>query len=100
MKQRWRHWWYGSVVNALKHYPGIKSDTSRMAQAHAKAIDAAIKETLEMDDGQLRIKAVDLIFFKRTCTVDGAALRVYASVRTVQRWTSAFIDLVGEKVGY
>ena len=52
-----------------------------------------------MVDGAERIRLIDLVLWKRTHTLQGAALACYVSERTAQEWHRQFIRLVGQKRG-
>ena len=84
----------------VRRYPGIKNEKGIQAGIFWKAIEQALEDTAKLSDGELRLKAIQLIYFDKTDTIDGAALKVHASRRTVQRWCSAFINLVGRYAGF
>ena len=63
------------------------------------AVQNAIDKTLEKDDGKDRIKVIELVFFRQTHTIDGAAQVVCCSERTARRWHTDFIRLVAKEYG-
>lgn len=63
------------------------------------AVQRAIDQTMKMDNGQDRLRVVDLVFFKQTHTLEGAALMVPCSERTARRWHTEFIKLVAKEYG-
>ena len=67
--------------------------------ADMDAEDAAVEETKQLSDGAERLKLIDLVLWKRTHTLQGAAMVVYVSERTAQEWHRQFIYLVAEKRG-
>lgn len=99
-REKRRKYWYGSVLNMIKHYDQVKKENSERARTYTKAIEEALEETRQQPDGELKVKAIDLLYFRKTNTVQGTALKVYAGERTVKRWASAFVYLVGVKVGF
>lgn len=64
------------------------------------AINRALVDIGQLPDGDLRLKIVQMVYFDKTHTIDGAAEKVYTSTRTVQRWLSNFICTVGKYAGF
>ena len=58
------------------------------------AVQRAIDQTMKMDNGQDRLRVVDLVFFKQTHTLEGAAL-----MDTAQKYHAQFIKLVAKNYG-
>ena len=90
-KPRYRWWGYAKAM--LRAYPG------NVTEEEGKAIESAITETLELSDGKDRIKVIDLVFFKGTHKLAGAAMQVPCSIDTAQKYHADFIRLLGEKRG-
>lgn len=63
------------------------------------AVQRAIDQTMKMDNGQDRLRVVDLVFFKQTHTLEGAALMVPCSYDTAQKYHAQFIKLVAKNYG-
>ena len=99
-KSRYRNYWYGIVLKMLQRYPGIKDEETIQSSIFTMAINKALDETRELPDGELRITAMEMIYFKGTHSIDGAALELHSSRRTIQRWCSSFVYLVGKHAGY
>lgn len=59
-----------------------------------EAVRAAIEETKRMKRGGERLQLIDLIFWKKTHTLDGACAACHVSERTGRRWHAEFIHLV------
>ena len=72
----------------------IQSQFIRLAMADAK------EETLKLPNGHERMKAVEDILIKKTKTVEGEALELNYSWRTVQNWINSYVNMVGRKAGY
>ena len=70
-----------------------------MTKDERAAVEAAVKETEQLADGGERLRLIDLVLWKRTHTLQGAALACYVSERTAQEWHRQFIRLVGQKRG-
>ena len=70
-----------------------------MTKDERAAVEAAVIETEQLADGGERLRLIDLVLWKRTHTLQGAALACYVSERTAQEWHRQFIRLVGQKRG-
>ena len=64
------------------------------------AVSRAIEDTRQYENGGERLKVVDLVFWKKSCTLTGAAMQVPCSKRTAQEWHRQFIRLVADKYGF
>lgn len=58
------------------------------------AVSAAIQTTMRYRNGDLRVKIIDLVYWRQTHTLEGAAMEVHVSLDAAKRWHSAFIELV------
>lgn len=68
-------------------------------QREYEAVRRAIRVTEHMKTGRDRLKIIDLVFWKRTHNLEGAALLIGCSYDTVQNWHSQFIHEVAEAYG-
>ena len=84
----------------IRQYP---SRQDRYCQGNALkeriAVQQAIDETDRMENGKERLQMVDLVFFRQTHTLEGAAMMIPCSERTARRWHTDFIKLVAKKYG-
>lgn len=78
-------WWsYAkSMIRRYKH--------GNVNEAEKNAVEAAIDVTKERINGYDMLKVIDLVFWDRTHTLDGAALQIPCSWKTAQRWQAEFI---------
>ena len=76
-----------------------EKEKRRLTDDEFSAVEAAIEETKQRIDGAERLRLIDLVLWKRTHTLQGAAMAVYVSERTAQEWHRQFIRLVGQKTG-
>ena len=60
----------------------------------------AVMETAELPDGTERLALIDMVYWRGTHTIAGAALQLHVSERTAQRWNGTFIRLVGVHLGF
>ena len=90
-----RYGWWPYAKWMIRSYKG----GGLMTKDERAAVEAAVKETEQLADGGERLRLIDLVLWKRTHTLQGAALACYVSERTAQEWHRQFIRLVGEKRG-
>ncbi len=83
-----RYKWWSYVRNFLCDYPNKTSENE------SRAIKGALEETKSLLDGEDRLKVIDMVFFKKTHTLQGAALNVPCSYETAKRWQQQFIRCV------
>lgn len=86
-----RYDWWSYVRGILRRYP------HRTNANETRAVMAAIEETEKKLDGKDRLKIIELVYFKKTKSLIGAAMVVPCSERTAQRYHADFIRLVAEK---
>lgn len=90
-----RYGWWPYAKWMIRSYKGGEL----MTKEEVAAVKDAIEETEQLVDGAERIRLIDLVLWKRTHTLQGAALACYVSERTAQEWHRQFIRLVGQKRG-
>lgn len=66
----------------------------RQEQRNLDAVAAAIQTTMRYRNGDLRIKLIDLVYWRETHTLTGAAMAIHISSQTAKAWHSGFIELV------
>ena len=69
------------------------------AQREYEAVRRAIQVTERMKSSRDRLKIIDLVFWKKTHTLEGAALVIPCSYRTARRYHEAFIEFVAKEYG-
>ncbi len=67
-------------------------------QRWLEAVAGAIRDTKALSDGAERLRLIDLLFWRRTHTMQGAALKLHISYRTARRRRWDFLRLVEEKL--
>ena len=97
-KPRYRWWSY--VKAMIRNYPTL---VDRYIQGPAlwerEAVQRAIDQTEQMVDGKERLQVIDLVFFRQTHTLEGAAVLIPCSERTARRWHTDFIKAVAKEFG-
>lgn len=95
--------WWGYVKNFIRKYKFLKDmDRKELTETEMREIDAvkaAVEATRQMKDGELRVRLVEIIFWRRTHTLEGAAMILHISERTAQRWHTEFIRTVAREYG-
>lgn len=98
-----RRAWWGYVKAFIRKHKYLKGmDQKELTETEMReidAVDAAIEATKKLNDGELRLKLVDIIFWKRTHTLEGAAMVLHISERTARRWHTEFIRTVAKEFG-
>ena len=77
----------------LRRYP------ENLTAGEVEAVRQTIEQTRQMSDGENRVAIIDMVFFKKTHTLRGAALRIPCDYETAKRWQRAFMRMVAEKRG-
>ena len=77
---------------ALRELPEIN-------RREMEAVRQAIAETQAMDTGEERLQMIRCVFWDKTHTLEGAAMKYYISYTTAKRWHKDFILLVAENFG-
>lgn len=63
-------------------------------QREVAAVRAAIAGTQAMPDGDERMQMVRMVFWDRTHTLDGVAMKLHRCTRTIWQWHGDFIRAV------
>ena len=64
-----------------------------------EAVRRALAETALEPNGCWKLELVRLVFWERSRTLDGVAMRVHIGSATAKRWHAAFIYRVAENYG-
>lgn len=76
----------------IRQYPAREGrELSGVAACEQRAVRAAIDATRRMEDCQERMLVVELVLWRGTHRIPGAALNVPCSERTARRWQHDFI---------
>ena len=68
-------------------------------QSEMDAVERALSRTKRRRNGALRLKVIELVFFAKSHTLQGAALKCYVSYDTARQWHKEFIYTVAEEMG-
>ena len=89
----------GSGVSRTTEQAALRTGLSRQQQKELEAVEKALKTTRRGPDGKIRIKVVELVYFRDTHTIEGAAQQAHVCYNTAWKWTDAFVRLVGKNLG-
>ena len=99
-RMKYKEYWKPAVIDMIRHYSTIQGEDTIQANIFASAIKKALKDAESLPDGGLRVQAVKMYYIDNTHKIDGIAMEVNASPRTVQRWLNSFVNAVGVNAGY
>ena len=67
-------------------------------QRELNAVRAAIAGTKALPNGEERLRMIKLVFWDRTCNLDGAAMQLHRCTRTIWQWHGDFIRAVEKEL--
>jgi len=92
-----RYDWWSYIKAVVRRYPAMKDqELSGIALNERNAVEAAISETERMRNGTDRLKVIDLVFWRGTHKIPGAALMIPCSERTAAQWHGDFVKTVAK----
>lgn len=95
-----RYRWWGYIKSIIRNYPALRErDCQGVTLREREAVRRALEQTERMEDGQGRLRVIEMVLLKQTHTLEGAALMVPCSERTARRWHTEFIKLVAKEFG-
>lgn len=95
-----RYRWWGYIKGIIRDYPGMQGKALKGVRLREReSVRRAIQQTRALSDGPDREKVVELVFFKQTHTLEGAARMVPCGYETAKRWAQQFIKLVAKNYG-
>lgn len=89
----------GSGISRSAEQAALRTGLTRQQEKELTAVERAVKSTRRGPDGKLRVRVVEMVYFRGTHTIEGAAQIVHVSYSTAWRWTDNFIRLVGKNLG-
>ena len=106
---------YPSVKGMIRSYPVRKAEydtdvfreMERVSirklpstrQREYEAVRRAVEQTMGYANGKERLAIVDMVLWKRSHTIGGAALTIPCHEITARQWHGEFIRLVAQKYG-
>lgn len=84
----------------IRAYPTLEEKLCQGTEGREReAVCKAKEATCALADGKDRLRLVEMVFFKQTHTLDGAAQEIPCSLRTARRWHRDFIRQVAKEFG-
>lgn len=96
-----RYRWWGYIKSIIRNYPALEGKCCQGTTLKERmAVKRAIEQTEQLENGKERLQVIELVFFKQTHTLEGAALMVPCHYKTAQGWHNDFIRLVARNYGF
>lgn len=86
--------WWGYMKYITRKYGSIKIPSSDFERRELEAVQRAVDETVQMRDGLSRVEFIEMYYWKRSHSLQGAAMKLGVSERTALRWHGEFIKCV------
>ena len=77
----------------------MRTGLTRQQERELDAVERAVQTTRREQDGRARLRVVELVYFRGTHTIEGAAQQAHVSYITAWRWCDRFIRRTGENLG-
>lgn len=95
-----RYRWWGYIKAIIRNYPALEGRYCQGTELKERmAVQQAIEQTEKMESGTERMQVIELVFFRQTHTLEGAAMMVPCGYETVKRWIQQFIKMVSRNMG-
>lgn len=95
-----RYRWWGYIKAIIRNYPALEGRCCQGTELKERmAVQQAIDQTERMESGTERMQVIELVFFRQTHTLEGAALMVPCGYETAKRWIQQFIKMVSRNMG-
>lgn len=89
------------IREVLRDYPKIceklPEKRSKNEQRRFETVNALLETVDQMPDARSKRKIIEIVYFKKSHTLQGAALQISVGERTAQRWNAQIMDAV-EKI--
>lgn len=85
-----KYQWWGYAKSMIRRYPDKVTPDERAA------VEAAIKETQQLRNSEMRMEIVESVLMRGSHTIEGAALKSYTSYATAKVYHADFIRSVGK----
>jgi len=89
--------WKPEARSALRAYPKAKQKGDR---AIVGAVERALKAQRRYYNAEARLRMIDMVYFRRTHTLYGAAVAVEYSIETIKKWNLELLSAVYTALQY
>ncbi len=86
--------WWGYMKYIVRKYGSGREPASDLERRETEAVRRAVDETFRTRDGASRIEFIEMIYWRRSHSLQGAAMKIGISERTGLRWHGEFIKTV------
>ena len=86
--------------SALRAYPRAKKRNSQDDQVTIRAVEAAMEDQAGRYNGEARLRMIELVYFKKTHTMVGAADVCHYSKETIMKWNREILTAVRMALKY
>lgn len=102
MLRRKRPGWWNYVKKILEEYPTLTKkksvDMNEKDKRKIEAVEYAIDKNITCENSAERIQIITMVYFKKTHTIEGAALKIPCHPNTAGRWQADFIHWAAERL--
>ena len=92
-------WDYVKAV--LREYGEYRKNPQkcRLKPFQIEAVENTLEEVKTLSNSEARLKMIELVFWDKSHTLQGAAMKLYFSYEAVSKWHTATIELLGRNLG-
>ena len=95
-----RNFWYTAVKKMIMSTDELKENDSEKSREILRAIEEAKAKTSLLDNGELRIRAVESVLINKNKNYLALEHELHYEHHTIIQWVSDFVNLVGMIYGY
>lgn len=99
-KSKYRKFWYQHVLDMITSYDILSKEDNEVYKKWKGAIDYCLERLSHEQLGEIKVKAVIMVFIKQTDNIDGASYKLYVCRNTISVWLNDFVYSVGYAMGY
>ncbi len=101
MRERAKYIGWDYVKAVLREYGEYKNNPEkcRLKPFQIEAVEKTLEEVKAMSNPDERLKMIELVFWERSHTLQGAALKVYVSYETAVLWHKKIVERLGVNLG-
>lgn len=87
--------WWGYMKYIVRSYGASPGEAiTELERREREAVRRAVDETFRAGSGRLRIELIEMVYWRKSHQLQGAAMKLGISERTALRWHGDFIKTV------
>lgn len=86
--------WWGYMKYIVRSYAAREAPATDLERREREAVRRAVDETFRTKSGRLRVELIEMVYWRKTDKLYGAAMKLGISERTALRWHGEFIKTV------